>query len=339
MQESLLKNAIRDIESVHALSFKKVLESFENSGASQGSTFALDRKESIKRSLPPTPKGTQEQQPPASPSAHGLAAILVENRSQPNEPIEPRPSRSSSVASKSRESSTCTAEPEEQGHGTTPMSPNMPPSPMATDLPIDDGDGGCSYLVKAVLAYEGDEGELSFEKGQAIQVYKRLEGGYLFGRLVDSEEKGVFPSNYVREASVKRKDDDPMNCPEAKKTLEPTAESATEPRRKPPKASATSTVTLEFDAQPRQQQGQSAADDPSALRAPSQQQQTRAFSYLPPNGQISFVPKKAVDPKPTPRDGQMEDAVVEPKCRECGCDDYCTNVFKKGQCNNCFHSH
>lgn len=35
---------------------------------------------------------------------------------------------------------------------------------------------------------------------------------------------------------------------------------------------------------------------------------------------------------------ELEAAAV-PNCKECGCDDFSANVFKKGSCNNCFHKH
>ncbi|KAI9296309.1 BAR-domain-containing protein [Neoconidiobolus thromboides FSU 785] len=34
-----------------------------------------------------------------------------------------------------------------------------------------------------------------------------------------------------------------------------------------------------------------------------------------------------------------DDLGLLPECRECGCDEFSANVFKKGTCNNCFHKH
>jgi hypothetical protein len=49
----------------------------------------------------------------------------------------------------------------------------------------------------------------------------------------------------------------------------------------------------------------------------------------PPPSRISLTPA------PSPKTGTQQ--MVD--CQQCGCDDFSVNLFKKGQCNNCFHKH
>ena len=58
---------------------------------------------------------------------------------------------------------------------------------------------------------------------------------------------------------------------------------------------------------------------------------------------VAVGKKKPPPPPPVLRGSKpISTGVVgggEVKCRECGCDEFRANVFKKGSCNNCFHVH
>lgn len=70
----------------------------------------------------------------------------------------------------------------------------------------------------------------------------------------------------------------------------------------------------------------SRCNSPSIISAPLA---TRPPPPPPPPSRISLTPA----PSPKIETRQM---VI---CQECGCDDFSVNLFKKDQCNNCFHKH
>lgn len=193
-------------------------------------------------------------------------------------------------------------------------------------------------LAKAVFNFEGQEDELSFEKGQIITVIKSFNDGWLLGELEDGKQ-GIFPANYIKETTPASSNSTTQNEKKNNATLKP---------------SASKTISLNFD------EGESCsspskviADSPnsspsspthSATEEPAQRPQklgqNRTFSYipqLPPNG-FAGLRKTNTTTKDNP-DTELHNSIAKSECRECGCSDYSQNVFKRDSCNNCFHIH
>ncbi|RUP23581.1 hypothetical protein BC936DRAFT_138983 [Jimgerdemannia flammicorona] len=68
---------------------------------------------------------------------------------------------------------------------------------------------------------------------------------------------------------------------------------------------------------------------PRSAAATSTIVRSGSTGYLSGNGSGAGSP--SASPAGTPAEGIS--------CGECGCDDFSPNLFKKGQCNNCFHKH
>lgn len=60
------------------------------------------------------------------------------------------------------------------------------------------------------------------------------------------------------------------------------------------------------------------------------------FSYLPQNVPITFIGRKGNQGKT--KENQPQES-VSTSCGDCDCQEFSTNVFKQGYCNNCFHKH
>jgi hypothetical protein len=179
--------------------------------------------------------------------------------------------------------------------------------------PSQSNDTQSSKTVKAVFNFEGQGDELSFEKGQQITILKVMNDGWCLGETNGS--RGIFPANYVKEVG------------------------ATDPNKnqeeKTPKISTSKSITLDFDNHsPR-------CDSPrteDTFGHPSNQTQSRsAFSYIPEMPPAGFVGLKKVQKEEETKDQTPKETVGS--CRECGCNDYSQNVFKRDSCNNCFHFH
>lgn len=174
--------------------------------------------------------------------------------------------------------------------------------------------------LKAVLNFEGEDGELSFEKGQTILILKSLDNGQYFGEL--DGVQGTFPSNYVSEIS--------------QTSIQPQKSSVLKP-------SVSKTITLDFDTVESSANGNTSPSSPTSptnTEPKPTQSTTRAFSYIPqmpPNGFAGL--KKATPSKELLETAESVQAGSIAECKECGCLDYTENVFKRGSCNNCFHIH
>ncbi|ORZ17948.1 hypothetical protein BCR42DRAFT_478578 [Absidia repens] len=71
-----------------------------------------------------------------------------------------------------------------------------------------------------------------------------------------------------------------------------------------------------------------------------------SHSFTPSNNPVSSTRTKTLPPPPpssrikiVPILSQNVETPLVANCKECGCDDYSANLFKKGHCNNCFHEH
>ncbi|KAJ9069654.1 hypothetical protein DSO57_1016291 [Entomophthora muscae] len=71
---------------------------------------------------------------------------------------------------------------------------------------------------------------------------------------------------------------------------------------------------------------------PGTVAPSSRSKPPNRTSYMRPPGEAAANMAAAVGEATNP-------TVTAAACRECGCDDFSANVFKKGSCNNCFHAH
>ena len=163
---------------------------------------------------------------------------------------------------------------------------------------------------------------------------EEVDAGWFIGEIVgDESRQGMFPATYctvIESASV---------------TVSPTRENPPAVRRslKPP------SPTKEDDLEEQVSQlslrrpattggsGQYSSGRPSLGRAVT-------ASPTPSTGSHAAAKKKPPPPaprgsKPASMTSSSSSTMVDTKCRECGCEEFRANVFKKGSCNNCFHVH
>lgn len=202
-----------------------------------------------------------------------------------------------------------------------------------------------------------DEGELTMAVGDVITVTKEIDEGWWVGEIGSGPQKrsGMFPVNYtepIREPPSRSSEEgdawivsgnsgptyaDPEEIHEAdsprpsfRRTS--TASSSTSSNHITPNHSMsgptqTNGVTLRESAPARPSGPKPGAVAPSARSKPA----TRT-SYMKPPGEAAVNMAAAVGEAITT-------STTAAACRECGCDDFSANVFKKGSCNNCFHAH
>jgi hypothetical protein len=170
-------------------------------------------------------------------------------------------------------------------------------------IEIEESLGEKSDLFIAVNPFKPNEdGQLEFKTGDIIKVKKQQEDGWWEGTIND--RSGSFPAQYVK----------PLESDNNKNDLEkdksdPNEEKPIETEKKRP---LTSGHTL--------------------------------HSYLPPGGlQSGDMPVlRSVKKSPTQSNNSgeiTEECVAVGSCSTCGCDEFKSNVFKPGSCNNCFHRH
>lgn len=145
-----------------------------------------------------------------------------------------------------------------------------------------------------------EEGQLEFKSGDIIRITERQDDGWWKGMIHD--RIGSFPSNYVKPLNEKNSSDE-MEGEKKDSSANGQEESG---RKKPPSSSGT------------------------------------LFSYLPPGGlQTGDIPVlRSIKKSPTTT-SSVESEVGEcaASCSTCGCNEFKSNVFKPGSCNNCFHRH
>jgi hypothetical protein len=164
--------------------------------------------------------------------------------------------------------------------------------------------GEKSNLFIAVNPFKPNEdGQLEFKTGDVIKVYRQQEDGWWEGTIND--RIGSFPAQYVK--PLEEAENNENNLEKEKSDLN--EEKSLETEKKKP---LTSGHTL--------------------------------HSYLPPGGlQHSDMPVlRSVKKSPTQSnnsEGIAEVCTSVGSCSTCGCDEFKSNVFKPGSCNNCFHRH
>lgn len=62
-------------------------------------------------------------------------------------------------------------------------------------------DGGPSFFVKTLYPFKGNPPELTLVKGEIIEVLTQLPSGWWDGFVERTNQRGWFPSNYVKKIS------------------------------------------------------------------------------------------------------------------------------------------
>jgi len=161
-------------------------------------------------------------------------------------------------------------------------------------------------VMRADHAFDAEsDSELSIYPGDKISVLEEVDPGWYLGEISDAEgtRQGLFPATYctVIEEPIGRR-------------------ASTKPASSPTRENIPEEI-------------------PAVRARPSLG--TRSVSASPVTNSPAQVKKKP-PPPPVPRGSKPSAANQSPAgttCRECGCDEFRANVFKKGSCNNCFHVH
>lgn len=224
-----------------------------------------------------------------------------------------------------------------------------------------------------------DEDELPMSIGDLITVIKEVDEGWWVGEIIrgHSKRSGMFPVNYtepVKNSTPSQSFDDneawvlpddsynltPQNNsrqyadPEEVGDFEVDSPPPPTYRRVNTATSSSSSHSLRGSNPPfsgthsnngsRSPSGSSNRDSapprpsgpkPNAVSNPASNRANRSgprAPHLRPSGDAAASMAAAV----TNNDVSSSNIA---ECRECGCDDFNPNVFKKGACNNCFHKH
>lgn len=198
---------------------------------------------------------------------------------------------------------------------------------------------------KAVYDFGGDNSdELSFEVGDIITVIEEVDEGWWLGESQDGR-RGIFPVNYT----------ELMHGAGPPMPARPTNLSATiqeEPVEMSRVESPFGDSKMSFTSRPTNARTLSASPMSSPIpRTNSHSGSTTATATkrAPPPPPVSRTPpvmasRSQTTSRTAPSTPQYlatskNDYFDQVDCHECGCNDFSANIFKKGQCNNCFHKH
>jgi hypothetical protein len=172
------------------------------------------------------------------------------------------------------------------------------------------------------------DSEMSIVPGELVSVIEEVDAGWYIGEIVGSEFRtGMFPATYcVIVPSTASVSEVGGTTPVRRSTLKP-----------PSPTSTKSDDSLE------DQVANLSLRRPATVPVSRPNLGGRSVSSGSP---ASVGGKKKAPPPPVSRgskpvmSGSSASSVSgDVKCRECGCDEFRANVFKKGSCNNCFHVH
>ncbi|CAG8593983.1 8058_t:CDS:2 [Paraglomus occultum] len=175
--------------------------------------------------------------------------------------------------------------------------------------------------VKAIYEFEasGDD-ELTIAVDDVITVTDEIDEGWWIGEITDPDgtvRRGMFPANYTTEIN------EPISSRRTPKiSRQSYDDSENEDIR--------SQTTTSRNVPPVPSRQSKPPPSKSSRSAPAPRSVTRSSSTNSASAQrTSYLPDFSND----------RGASNVGPCRECECDDYAANVFKKGMCNNCFHKH
>jgi hypothetical protein len=169
---------------------------------------------------------------------------------------------------------------------------------------------------------------MSIGVGELVVVLEEVDPGWYIGEILGEESRtGMFPATYCTVV------DSPPPAP-----------------RRPPKPSSPtkseSDALGDMDEQVASLSLRKAAVRPAAVprtisaTATVTVARSGSMKKKPPPPPISRGSKPAISAGSTAASTSASVAGgSDAKCRECGCEEFRANVFKKGSCNNCFHVH
>lgn len=172
-----------------------------------------------------------------------------------------------------------------------------------------------SEMVQASFPFEGGvDGELGMEKGDIIKVTSKIDDGWWVGRKESNGKEGMFPSNYVV------------------------------PYKKPSSISLSNSISSNFKAPSMDLSGvkekaQTAKDGAKLAGGLGAIALTAGDSKMG-GAKAAFSAGKLLGKKENRKViNEVNSIASSLKCKECKCEEFSANVFKQGQCNNCFHQH
>ncbi|KAK9768263.1 hypothetical protein K7432_001230 [Basidiobolus ranarum] len=215
---------------------------------------------------------------------------------------------------------------------------SMPPLRRSTTLP----NITSRKQVRVLYGFDGEtKEELSVRKGDIVTVIEEIDDGWWVGETVDDNGKrvGMFPSNYVEEIF-----------------MEPQQQQPPLPKRQYNSNNYSSSV--DYESASMNTQTPESLEAPSRRKAPPpprprSQSTVAAPKSIPRMASANNLNRAMNAPKQAP--SVCRPAIAKPRthrtessinqgdeigpCDHCGCEEYTPNVFKKDNCNNCFHRH
>jgi hypothetical protein len=187
--------------------------------------------------------------------------------------------------------------------------------------------------MKVEYAFEAEaDGEMSISVGDLISVLEEVDSGWFIGEITGEEGRhGMFPATYCSIVEQPRRTlkppspgkdgkggekGDVFTEMEEQVSLLSLRRPATVGVR-PVSGRSVSSTTITPVVTP----GKKKAPPPPVSRG------SKPISTTGSTGSSSTIAAST-----TTAGGDL-------KCRECGCNEFRANVFKKGSCNNCFHVH
>lgn len=260
---------------------------------------------------------------------YSLPELASDLRTTKSQPTRSRTIRSTAHAySPAEDDPPVPQEPHSRPVISTKFKSSSPPSPLplhlrrtATDSavlpprPQSNGRDKPRKVMRVDHAFDAEsDSEMSIQPGELVNVLEEVDAGWYIGEIIGEEYRsGLFPATYC---TIMRTPPKPPS---------PTKEEAIEEQM----------LNLSLrrgPVRPGNTRSQSAGVTP-----------TVSVNTLSPGN--SAVRKKPPPPpvsrgsKPLIPAGSATTVINGTKCRECGCDEFRANVFKKGSCNNCFHVH
>lgn len=174
-------------------------------------------------------------------------------------------------------------------------------------------------LVEASFPFEGGvDGELGMKKGDVIRVSNKIDEGWWFGRKESDGKEGMFPSNYVV------------------------------PHKKGGGSSSSSglgSISSSFKAPSNdisgvKEKAQIAKDGAKLAGGLGAIALTAGDGGKVGGAKAALSAGKLMGKKENRKVIKEVNAIASSmSCKECNCEEFSANVFKQGQCNNCFHQH
>jgi len=175
------------------------------------------------------------------------------------------------------------------------------------------------------------DSELSIYPGLRILVVEEIDPGWYLGEISDADgiRQGLFPATYCTVI------EDPASLSlNNNNNIGSVGGSVRRAPGKPPSSSSSptrETILEDIPVVPRARPslgGRSVSASSSLTASPT----TARKKPPPPPAPRGSKPTAGLTNSGNANGGSMA-------CRECGCDEFRANVFKKGSCNNCFHVH